>query len=241
MRSPSRGRSGRSADGRTFLRHGRFSNAVLQLRRRRSRNVRQRCSVLRSIRKPAFGGRDELRFETLAGVIRAEFHNKGVKLYLSEPKEMLLDRALEIEKRKIPVHSINTGVPHVVTFVDDLEATPVRDWGAKIRYHTAFYPKGTNANFVKQLEPGRIAIRTYERGVEDETLACGTGVTASGLIYALLNDSEPPIRVLVRGGDWLEVGFRKTLSGFEEVTLEGPGDFVFEGTIDISGYTLSNV
>ena len=167
-------------------------------------------------------------------MIRAEFHNKGVKLHLIEPKEMLLNRALEIEKGKISLHSINTGVPHVVTFVDDLEATPVRDWGAKIRYHTAFHPKGTNANFVKQLEPGRIAIRTYERGVEDETLACGTGVTASGLIYALLNDSEAPVRVLVRGGDWLEVGFRKTLSGFEEVTLEGPADFVFEGTIDIS-------
>ena len=165
---------------------------------------------------------------------KAEFHNKGVKLYLSDPKEMLLNRALEIEKRKISIHSINTGVPHVVTFVDDLETTPVRDWGAKIRYHTAFSPKGTNANFVKQLEPGRIAVRTYERGVEDETLACGTGVTASGLIYALLNGSEAPVSVLARGGDWLEVGFRKTLSGFEEVTLEGPGDFVFEGTINIS-------
>ena len=180
------------------------------------------------------GGGIELRFETLAGIIRAEFHNKGVKLHLSEPKEMLLNRALEIEKRKISIHSINTGVPHVVTFVDDLETTPVRDWGAKIRYHTAFSPKGTNANFVEQLEPGRIAVRTYERGVEDETLACGTGVTASGLIYALLNGSEAPVSVLARGGDWLEVGFRKTLSGFEEVTLEGPGDFVFEGTINIS-------
>ena len=181
------------------------------------------------------GGRDELRFETLAGMIHAEFHDKGVKLRLSEPKEMLLNRALQIdERRKISVHSIDTGVPHAVTFVDDLEVAPVRDWGAKIRYHPAFHPKGTNANFVQQLEPGKIAVRTYERGVEDETLACGTGVTASGLVYAVLNDSESPIRVLVRGGDWLEVGFRKTFSGFEEVTLEGPADFVFEGTIDIS-------
>jgi diaminopimelate epimerase len=180
------------------------------------------------------GGRDELRFETLAGIIRAQFRDTGVKLSLSEPKEMFLNRALEIEKRKISVHSINTGVPHVVTFVDDLEATPVRDWGAKIRFHTAFHPRGTNANFVKQLEPGKIAVRTYERGVEDETLACGTGVTASGLIYAALNDSEAPVRVLVRGGDWMEVGFQKNLSGFEQVTLEGPADFVFEGTIDIS-------
>jgi len=179
------------------------------------------------------GGREEMRFETPAGMIRAELRGENVKLELSEPKDMVLNRTLEIEKRKLPVHSINAGVPHVVAFVDDLETTPVRDWGAKIRYHGAFHPKGTNANFVKQLEPGRIAVRTYERGVEDETLACGTGVAASGLIYSALNDLESPVQVLVRGGDWLELGFRKTASGFEEVTLEGPADFVFEGTIDI--------
>ena len=79
-----------------------------------------------------------------------------------------------------------------------------------------------------------IAVRTYERGVEDETLACGTGVAASGLVYAALNDHDAPVHVLVRGGDWLEVGFRRTGSGFEEVTLDGPAEFSFEGTIDIS-------
>jgi diaminopimelate epimerase len=179
------------------------------------------------------GEREELRFETPAGMIRAELRGENVKLELSEPKGMVLNRTLEIGKRKLPVHSINTGVPHVVAFVDDLETTPVRDWGAKIRYHGAFHPKGTNANFVKQIEPGKIAVRTYERGVENETLACGTGVAASGLIYSALNDLESPVQVLVRGGDWLELGFRKTASGFEEVTLEGPADFVFEGTIDI--------
>jgi diaminopimelate epimerase len=179
------------------------------------------------------GGRNEVRFETLAGMIRAELHDKRVKLGLSEPKEMSLNRTLEIGNRKISVHSVNTGVPHVITFVDDLESTPVRDWGAKMRYHPAFQPKGTNANFAKQLEIGKIAVRTYERGVEDETLACGTGVTACGLIYSALNDLESPVHVLVRGGDWLEVGFRRTDSGFEEVTLEGPADFAFEGSIDI--------
>jgi diaminopimelate epimerase len=179
------------------------------------------------------GGRNEVRFETLAGMIRAELHEEKVKLGLSEPKEMLLNRTLEIGNRKISVHSVNTGVPHVITFVDDLEATPVRDWGAKIRYHPAFQPKGTNANFARQLEIGKIAVRTYERGVEDETLACGTGVTACGLVYSALNGLKSPIHVFVRGGDWLEVGFRRTSHGFEDVTLEGPADFVFEGSIDI--------
>jgi diaminopimelate epimerase len=179
------------------------------------------------------GGRDEIQFETLAGIIHAGFYGERVKLQLSEPKEMVLNRTLEIEGRKLSVHSVNTGVPHVVTFVDDLETTPILDWGAKIRYHAAFNPRGANANFAAQIETGKIAVRTYERGVEDETLACGTGVAASGLVFAALNDHDAPVHVLVRGGDWLEVGFRRTGSGFEEVTLEGPAKFSFEGTIDI--------
>jgi diaminopimelate epimerase len=179
------------------------------------------------------GAGDGVQFETLAGIIRAECHNETVKLQLSEPKELVLNRTLEIEGRKLSVHSINTGVPHVVTFVDDLDRAPVREWGAKIRHHAAFSPNGTNTNFSKEATIGKIVIRTYERGVEDETLACGTGVAASALVYAALNDLEIPVQVLVRGGDWLEVGFRRTGSGFEKVTLEGPADFSFEGTIDI--------
>jgi diaminopimelate epimerase len=115
--------------------------------------------------------------------------------------------------------------------VDDLESTPVQQWGAQIRHHQAFQPDGTNANFVKELEPGKIAIRTYERGVEAETLACGTGVSASGLIYAALSDATSPVNILVRGGDWLEVGFQKAENRFEFVTLKGPADFTFEGEI----------
>jgi diaminopimelate epimerase len=83
------------------------------------------------------------------------------------------------------------------------------------------------------MSPGKLIIRTYERGVEAETLACGTGVTAAGLIYAALSEATSPVRLLVRGGDWLEVGFRKVGTGFENVTLKGPADFVFEGSIEI--------
>jgi diaminopimelate epimerase len=117
--------------------------------------------------------------------------------------------------------------------VDDIESTPVQHWGAQIRYHPAFQPNGTNANFIKEIEFGKIAIRTYERGVEAETLACGTGVTAAGLIYATLSDAPSPVCLLARGGDWLEVGFRKSGTGFENVTLKGPADFVFEGFIEV--------
>jgi len=175
----------------------------------------------------------EVRFETMAGLIQAAFEGNLVRLAMSRPQRLALRRTLDIGGSKLLSHSINTGVPHVVTFVEDLGATPVQQWGAQIRYHEAFQPGGTNANFVKELAPGKIAIRTYERGVEAETLACGTGVTASGLIYAELSEARSPVHVLVQGGDWLEVGFQKIGNNFEEVTLKGPADFVFEGSIEI--------
>jgi diaminopimelate epimerase len=176
----------------------------------------------------------EVSFETPAGRIQAGFDGKLVKLAMSRPHHMVLNRTLEIGGLKLSAHSINTGVPHVVTFVDDLESTPTQQWGAQIRNHHAFQPDGTNANFVKELEPGKIAIRTYERGVEAETLACGTGVAASGLIYAALNAGTSPVQALVRGGDWLEVGFERAGNGFADVTLKGPADFAFEGSIEIA-------
>jgi len=175
----------------------------------------------------------DIRFETPAGIIHAQTEGELVRLDMSRPLDLDLRRTLDISGVKLSTHSVNTGVPHVVTFVDDIESTPVQHWGAQIRYHPAFQPHGTNANFIKEIEPGKLAIRTYERGVEAETLACGTGVTAAGLIYAALNDATSPVRLLARGGDWLEVGFRRNGTGFEEVTLKGPADFAFEGSIEI--------
>ena len=102
-----------------------------------------------------------------------------------------------------------------------------------MRRHQRFAPAGTNANFVEILDSGSLAIRTYERGVEDETLACGTGVVASALIHHLLKAAPSPIRVIARGGDTLEVGFEIQNGHPVDVTLSGPADFVFTGTVEI--------
>jgi diaminopimelate epimerase len=177
------------------------------------------------------GPLSEVSFETPAGIIRAELEGELVKLSMSRPQSLVLNRSLDVGGVKLSTHYVDTGVPHVVTFVDNLESTPVHAWGAEIRYHTAFRPNGTNANFVKELGPGKLEIRTYERGVEAETLACGTGVTAAGLIYAALSGAPAPVQLRVRGGEWLEVGFRATGTEFGEVTLKGPADFTFEGSI----------
>jgi diaminopimelate epimerase len=176
----------------------------------------------------------EVRFETLAGMISAEFEGDQVRINMSAPHSLLLNQTLDVAGEKLTVHSVNTGVPHAVVFVDDLNAVDVRKLGAGLRYHTAFAPKGTNANFVKVLGPDSIAIRTYERGVEDETLACGTGMVACGLIHHELSGASSPVSVKVKGGDTLRIGFEKTKPHeYQNVTLFGPADFVFEGSVSI--------
>ena len=173
----------------------------------------------------------KIRFETLAGMISAEFEGDQVRINMSAPHSLKLAQTLPVAGTELTVHSVNTGVPHAVVFVDDLANVPVREWGAGLRYHEAFKPKGTNANFAKVLAPGSISIRTYERGVEDETLACGTGMVASALIHATLSGAPSPVKVLVKGGDTLEVGFTRDGDSFRDVTLTGPAVIVFEGDI----------
>lgn len=178
------------------------------------------------------GKGDAISFETIAGNISADFVGEYVRLAMSEPKDLRLNQELELTPKTI-VHAVNTGVPHAVVFIEDLENVPVERLGAAIRYHEHFAPRGTNVNFAKQLAAQDIAIRTYERGVEGETLACGTGVVASALIFHELTGASAPIGVHVRGGERLEVSFERTSSGYKNVTLTGPADFVFDGEIAI--------
>jgi diaminopimelate epimerase len=179
------------------------------------------------------GAKEELSFETPAGVIAAELQGELVRLQMSEPKDMRLAMTIPLSDRQVAAHFVNSGVPHVVVPVDDLESVDVRSVGSAIRRHELFAPQGANVNFLKERGPGEIAIRTYERGVEDETLACGTGVVASALIFSAVKKVDGPVRILVRGGSELEVDFEKEGEQFKKVTLTGPAEFVFEGTIEV--------
>lgn len=178
-------------------------------------------------------GAAQTSFETEAGVIQARLIGNQVELQMSEPHSLAAGTELTVNGRPLTVHFINTGVPHAVVFVDNLEMVDIRTDGAAIRYHEHFAPKGTNANFVQVLAPGRIQVRTYERGVEDETLACGTGVVACSLIHSQRDQAASPIAAQVRGGDTLTVGFEATDSGFRQVTLLGPADITFQGSLQL--------
>lgn len=177
---------------------------------------------------------DRISFETQAGVISAELVGDNVRLSMSVPQEMRLNEKIALSSASLTVHSVNTGVPHAVVVVEDLDGTPVAEYGAGLRYHAHFAPKGTNANFIHALDAQTLAIRTYERGVEGETLACGTGVVASALVFHELTGAQSPVAVQVRGGDTLSVGFETSGTGvYQNVTLTGPADFCFEGEVEI--------
>jgi len=196
----------------------------------------------------------KLNFETQAGVISAEFVGDNVRLAMSEPQGMRLHESIAVKNGmaftvhpfdtnvpdavvvvEVTVHSVNTGVPHAVVIVEDLDAVPVQEYGAAIRYHAHFAPRGTNANFIQPVNAQTIAIRTYERGVEGETLACGTGVVASALVFHELTGAKSPVAVQVRGGDTLSVAFTGSRGVYQSVTLTGPADFVFDGEIEVQG------
>jgi len=172
-------------------------------------------------------------FETGAGIISVAFQGERVTVSLTKPKDLKLNEQVKLAAGTQTLHSLNTGVPHTVLFVPDADEAMVQDLGQEIRRHPHFAPRGTNVNFVQPLGPGSIRVRTYERGVEGETLACGTGLTASALITAKLHKYSSPVRVEVQGGDELGGRFEQDDGDCSDVRLSGPAEFVFEGKIEL--------
>jgi len=179
------------------------------------------------------GQKNDFTFETGAGIIRASFQGERVTVGLTKPKDLRLNEKVSLSIGEQTIHSLNTGVPHAVLFVPDADKAMVQSLGPEIRHHKHFAPRGTNANFVQLLGNGGIRVRTFERGVEGETLACGTGVTASALISSRAHKLRSPVKVQVQGGGQLEVSFDEKNGEFENVRLTGPAEFVFEGRIEI--------
>ncbi|MGZ6291190.1 MAG: diaminopimelate epimerase, partial [Syntrophales bacterium] len=165
------------------------------------------------------------------GIIEAEVRGDTVKVKLTKPQAMKINIPVMLEDRPLEVSFINTGVPHVVLLVDGLDRYDVFNVGRKIRYHKEFQPEGTNANFMEVIDRHVIRIRTYERGVEDETLACGTGAVASALISSSRGLVESPVDVKVQSGETLKIYFDKLDQSFEDIYLEGKANVVYEGRI----------
>jgi len=173
----------------------------------------------------------KMAFETLAGIIEAEVGATGVRIRMTDPKALNAEFPLELDDRSVTVGSVNTGVPHVIMMVDDIETVDVVATGRAIRYHREFAPQGTNANFVARTAAGEIFIRTYERGVEDETLACGTGNVAAALLLAANHGLVSPVTLTTRSGSPLTVHFTRGGDCFENVFLEGDARVIYRGEL----------
>ncbi|TAL12934.1 MAG: diaminopimelate epimerase [Nitrospirae bacterium] len=188
-----------------------------------------------------------MRFEGAAGVVEATVEGEQITVRVPEPSGIRLHVRLSVpsyrrrrndipgqpgaasEGTMLEGQAINTGVPHFVYFVQDTSTAEIMGIGRPIRWHEAFKPGGTNVNFVQVVDRHTIKIRTYERGVEDETLACGSGALASALLAALVHKVESPITVIPLSRMPLRVSFTQAGERFANLTLTGEARAIFDG------------
>ncbi|MCF6290710.1 MAG: diaminopimelate epimerase [Desulfobacterales bacterium] len=189
-----------------------------------------RCAARFALQKKIAPAR--MRFITDAGPIEAEVLDGRVKLKMTPPVDLRRNLSVQVDGRKIELDHINTGVPHAVHIVEQDEAVDVAGWGRAIRFHPLFAPAGANVNFVRQLGPSALGVRTYERGVEAETMACGTGAAAAAIIAALQGLVSAPVTVTTSGGARLTIHFSLVNgTGVAGLFLEGPARIVYEGEL----------
>jgi diaminopimelate epimerase len=179
-------------------------------------------------------------FTALGHLYTGTIEGDIVFLRMKDPSSLWLEDRVLLGDRKIVVHFVNTGSPHCVIFEDensgllspDFDKANIHDLGRSLRYHQRFSPEGANVNFVKMNDATSIKIRTYERGVEEETLACGTGSIASAIVSSMIKGCKSPVNVITRSGETLTVSFFARGKEISEVTLKGKALRVFSGTIE---------
>ena len=174
----------------------------------------------------------QMRFETLAGIIHAHVLEECVRVKMTDPHSFSLDVELSVLGQTVRCGCVNTGVPHAVVNVDDIEAVDVATMGRAIRFHEHFAPAGTNVNFVAGDPQGMWSARTYERGVEDETLACGTGMAAVALILAAQSAVTAPVLLKTRSGSVLKIHFVRQGEIFSDLFLEGDARIIYDGCLN---------
>ncbi|MFH0839572.1 MAG: diaminopimelate epimerase [Candidatus Omnitrophota bacterium] len=176
---------------------------------------------------------NNLSIETEAGILKAVVRKDMVKVGITEPKDLRLDIVLHSASEEMNLAFVNTGVPHAVHIVKNLGAVDVKKIGRQVRYHKIFAPEGANVDFIKIHGARAISMRTYERGVEGETFACGTGAVASAIIASELKNVRPPVKVRTFGGEVLRIYFKKKDKRYRDVYLEGAVKLVFDGTLKV--------
>lgn len=175
------------------------------------------------------GGNGSLSIETGAGRMQAKVVGRErVRIFFQPPTGIRLRIWMPVRGKRLILHSVNTGVPHTILLVSNLDRVDPTGVGPVIRRHRLFQPAGTNVDWVQIHSRHHLAIRTYERGVEAETLACGTGAVASVVIGSALGKLKSPVEVGTASGESLTVGFKKD---WQDLYLEGSARIHFEGKV----------
>jgi len=172
-----------------------------------------------------------MSFETLAGTVEAQVIQGHVKVKMTDPLELKTDYMIDLKNGPLSISSINTGVPHVVIVQDRIDDADIINVGREIRFHDVFAPAGTNVNFVCPLKGNTISIRTYERGVEDETLACGTGAVAGAIVMAHKMKINSPLHVMTRGGGYLDIFFKEKEGKYYDIYLQGDARIIYRAQL----------
>lgn len=180
--------------------------------------------------------KNKISIETKAGLLNTQVHKENVKINMTEPKSIKLDLTINLNKHPLHVNFVNTGVPHTVILCEGIQNIDVYHLGRLIRFHKKFKPQGTNVDFIEPQGLEHIKIRTYERGVEEETLACGTGTVAAAIIYVLklrksglAKKDKFNINVDTISGETLKVSFGIIKDKIRGVFLEGKARKICEG------------
>ncbi len=193
----------------------------------------------------------EMSFEALDHVYNAALLNDEVRLWMKTPSDFRLHKAIEVLDSEVLFHFVNTGSPHCIVFIDEnkglapkIDDVNVQLFGKELRQNVYFLPEGTNVTFVEQKGPNLYYIRTYERGVEAETLACGTGSVAAALLSNRVKDAVPPVKILVKSGEQLTVDFTHLKDDvYQNVSLEGSAHITFKGVLNyrVSNHSISDI
>jgi len=187
-----------------------------------------RCIVRYIQEKKLLQKKKKITIETKAGIHEAESGTERIKVQMFVIGNPKLHIQIPTDGAIITGYCINTGVPHTVIMVKNVGKIDVKTLGPEVRFHRRFKPRGTNVDWVEIVDGKNIKVRTYERGVEEETLSCGTGVVAGAIISFLLGKTSPPVNVVTASKEKLKVFFSKNL---ENIFLEGKSAYVFKGTI----------
>ncbi|MBA2369688.1 MAG: diaminopimelate epimerase [Candidatus Protochlamydia sp.] len=175
--------------------------------------------------------------ETAKGLLKGSFDEGNVCIDMGVPTDFKWNAPLSLDSITYLVHCLNTGVPHAVLFVSNIEEVNIDRLGPMIRYHALWQPHGINATFAQKLNDSTIAVRTYERGVERETLACGTGATAAALAAAYQFQMTAPQFVKTRSGAFLKIDFVLESGIFSNVKMTGPAQRTFQGEVNLSNFS----